>query len=119
MNIPRFVNAVRHPFTEYQVQRAKTKHRKVHQRCAVCGVAATFFSRNNDVHHKTPVHVDPNAATDKDNLVTMCRLHHWLVGHLRNWRTWNRGVIKHIEVVKHAYTEIEHEKEATEKEESR
>lgn len=86
----RFFNAVKHPIVECKVQRAKGLYRKDHPACAVCGREARFFwNRNNDVHHLMPVHIAPELATDPENLITLCRLHHWLFGHLTDWKAWN------------------------------
>jgi len=85
----RIKNVIAHPWTEYQVTRAKNKHRKGKPVCALCGVKPSFFGRANDVHHRVPVHVAPGLACEPDNLITLCRVHHWLVGHGKNWRVYN------------------------------
>ena len=106
MRVKRYVRAARHPYTEYQVQKAKKEHRKKFPYCTVCGIGSTFFRRNNDVHHEVPVHVDPSRACDPDNLVTMCRLHHWIVGHLRYWKDWNKELRWTIIAIREVFTKV-------------
>jgi predicted restriction endonuclease len=78
----RVVGAILHPYTEYQVQRAKEAHRRLHPECAACGLAKDVATgRQNEVHHVVPVHVQPGRACDPDNLITLCRTHHYVCGH--------------------------------------
>ena len=88
----RIKNALKNIPTEYQVWKAKRAHRKEYPNCAVCGCKKSFWGRNLDVHHKIPVSVSPLLAASPDNLETMCRIHHWWIGHLKNWKTYNRNL---------------------------
>jgi len=92
MRIRRMLNAIAHPITEYRVRKAKGKHRERFPFCAMCKIKATFWGRNNDVHHIEPVHVNPERACDPRNLITFCRMCHFMVGHFGNWRDWNGGI---------------------------
>ena len=93
MRWDRLLGAIAHPFTEYQVTKAKRAHRAVHPRCLVCNrLRDPVTGKQNDVHHLVPVHIDPSKATEPGNLGTMCRLHHFLVGHRANWKDYNRLV---------------------------
>ncbi len=97
----RFLNASKHPFTEWQVTKAKRAVRKEYPMCALCNVGPSFFQRNNDVHHIVPVHIamvngKPELIVAEFNLITMCRLHHFLVGHLGNWKDYNVQVVGSI-----------------------
>lgn len=55
-----------------------------HPACEVCGGVG-----GNDVHHVEPFHVCPARELDPANLMTLCRPHHLLVGHLMRWADWN------------------------------
>lgn len=55
--------------------------------CRCCG------SRENlNVHHIKPFHIDPALELDFDNLVTLCREHHFHIGHKDNWKNSNPNV---------------------------
>lgn len=104
MRFKRMFGAIMHPITEWQVTSAKDKHRKEFPECALCDVMPTFFGRSNDVHHLIPVHINPGLACDPDNLITLCRVHHWLVGHCRDWKAYNSNVFGTILEIKRAYS---------------
>lgn len=99
----RILNALKHPVTEYQVTKMKRRVRKKHPECAVCGIKPSFFGRNNDVHHVLPVHAYPQFATTDDNGITLCRLHHFIVGHLGSWKRWNSNLVETISAIQHAF----------------
>lgn len=93
----RLGNAVLHPWREIAVQRAKTSYREDHPACAVCGLERDILTRRqNDVHHMEPVHVAPHRACDATNLITLCRTHHFVVGHLKNWRDHNKQLMPSV-----------------------
>ena len=76
-----------------EVQKAFLKQNPI---CAVCSKKGTVLNPLN-VHHKQPFHVKPALELDPNNLITLCRVHHFLFGHLLNWSSWN------IEVEQDAY----------------
>lgn len=85
--------SLRHPVSAYKVRKAKKKYRKEHPCCAVCGLKRNIINGwGNDVHHKTPVHVLPDEACNPENLITLCRTHHFVIGHLGNWKAWNSKI---------------------------
>lgn len=92
MRFRRLLNALAHPVTEYQVQKAKRAHKKRRPLCEVCQKGPRLLGKAVEVHHITPVHLAPAQAADPENLVTLCRLHHWLIGHAGNWRKHNPTV---------------------------
>lgn len=55
-----------------------------HPRCEVCGTRDGL-----EVHHVRPYHLFPELELEESNLMTLCRGHHLLFGHLMNWRAWN------------------------------
>lgn len=93
MRFFRILNVLRHPITEISVQTAKRRYRKRHAYCAVCGLSKNILTgRKNDIHHVVPVHADPTLATNPDNFITLCRTHHFIIGHFYNWRKWNGNI---------------------------
>ena len=96
--------AVAHPITEYQIAKAKNRYRKTHPNCALCSAkGALLMKRKNDVHHLRPVHVSPERSCDQDNLITLCRRHHFWVGHMGNWSDYNCEVPETIQALQDAY----------------
>lgn len=59
--------------------------------CAVCRKRGTLLSPNN-VHHCVPFYKNPALELQESNLCTLCREHHFFVGHLNSWRSWNKDV---------------------------
>lgn len=63
---------------------------KLHPTCAACG------GRDHlNVHHVHPYHVRPDLELDPTNLVTLCEDGgncHLMLGHLKNWSSWNTNV---------------------------
>lgn len=56
--------------------------------CEACG-----SHQQLEVHHITPVHVDPSKELDFDNLVTLCTRDHLTFGHLGCWQCYNPDVL--------------------------
>jgi len=70
--------------------RAKNKYREKHSSCESCGVKNNIVNGNrNDVHHILPVHIRPDLASDPDNLITLCRMCHFMHGHRGSWYKFN------------------------------
>lgn len=76
----------------------------LHPACALCGATTTV-----EVHHKLPVHFPGGKELEliESNFVTLCRVHHFWVGHLGSWmarnphiaedvRTWRRKIAKRL-----------------------
>lgn len=62
-------------------------HLKLEPCCQVCGTRKAL-----DVHHVVPYHLDPARELDRTNLITLCRAHHLLFGHLMAWARINARV---------------------------
>ena len=94
MNVPlnttNITGAILHANSEYQISKAKRAHRKLSPICRLCECKSSFWGRNLDVHHYIPVHIDRSLGADPRNLITLCRLCHWSVGHLYNWKDYNQ-----------------------------
>ena len=59
-------------------------HLRLEAVCQVCGT-----KKDLDVHHLIPFSWDASKELDTDNLITLCRTHHFLVGHLTDWKSYN------------------------------
>lgn len=57
--------------------------------CASCGCKAGL-----NVHHKEPFHIKPELELDPNNLITLCRDHHFFIGHLMDQKSYNVDVEK-------------------------
>jgi hypothetical protein len=60
---------------------------KLHPACEACGITTDL-----NCHHIKPFNQFPELELDPKNLITLCRKHHFEVGHLGNWRTANATV---------------------------
>ena len=58
-----------------------------HPACEACGTKDDL-----NVHHVKPFHEFPELELDPSNLITLCREHHFAVGHLGNWNKANQLV---------------------------
>ena len=73
---------------------ARAAHLKDHGTCAVCN-----GTKNLEVHHIKPFHVDPSLELDPTNFITLCESGkngincHLLVGHLGNFKSVNLDVV--------------------------
>jgi len=90
--------------SEYQITKAKTIYRESRPACEVCGAKTNITNGNrNPVHHRKPVHICPELAATQSNLVTLCRRHHFWIGHCGNYKAYNANLDKTIEAVRKAY----------------
>jgi 5-methylcytosine-specific restriction enzyme A len=60
---------------------------RAHPRCA-----ATGDTKNLEVHHIRPFHLDPSLELDPSNLITLREDVHLLLGHLCDWHSFNPRV---------------------------
>lgn len=60
-----------------------------HADCCLCGTGD-----NLEVHHVRPYHSHPDLELDPENLITLCRVHHFWFGHLGSWSSWNEHVVR-------------------------
>jgi hypothetical protein len=68
-------------------RKVRNAYIKQHPLCAVCGK-----KKGNHVHHIVPFHVDPRLELRFSNLITLCSEHHFFIGHLNFWASWNESV---------------------------
>ena len=59
--------------------------------CAVCGGKGKLL-RQNEVHHCIPFSVDKSKELDTMNMIVLCRDHHFFVGHLMDWKSFNENI---------------------------
>lgn len=55
--------------------------------CEICNK-----DKKLEVHHIIPFHVAPDLELRHDNMITLCRKHHFTFGHIENWRITNPSV---------------------------
>lgn len=68
-------------------QTVRDRYAREHPLCVFCGRA------DIDVHHIHPVHLFPLRELDPDNLVSLCRVHHFIYGHGGDWKGYNPDVL--------------------------
>jgi len=82
--------------------KAMSQYAKTHTTCECCGAPRMLLRIRLEVHHKTPVHVAPDRATDPENMILLCSSCHFIVGHCGNWRSWNQAVVETAKMVRKA-----------------
>ena len=70
----------------------RRRHLVLQPNCALCG-----GSDDLDVHHCHPYHLFPKFELEGWNLITLCTPHHFLMGHLMNWKAWNPAVREDVQ----------------------
>ena len=55
--------------------------------CAACGT-----TKELEVHHIIPFHIDASRELDTANLLTLCQDCHFYIGHLKDWNRYNPQV---------------------------
>jgi hypothetical protein len=82
------------------VSRAQREWVRANPACAVCGLRSIHLWRC-EAHHINPYHLRPDLGACPTNFVTLCRAHHWLVGHgARSWSYENTNVLATIRGVR-------------------
>jgi len=57
--------------------------------CAFC-----TKTKDLQVHHIIPVHINPELELDISNFMTLCSHDHFTIGHFCNWSSYNITVIE-------------------------
>ena len=65
--------------------------------CAVCGKKSKML-KPLQIHHIVPYHKDKSKELDVYNLITLCRKHHFFVGHLNSYHSFNSEVKSDSEI---------------------
>ena len=63
----------------------------LHDKCEVCGKKGSLL-KPLEIHHCIPFSQDKSKELDFENLITLCRRDHLLIGHLDNWKSFNKDV---------------------------
>lgn len=84
-----FLRKLRYAQRSPKWQNVRKEHLKNNSSCIACGRTSKL-----EVHHKIPVHINPEMELDPSNLVTLCADPcHLLFGHLMNFKSYNKEVI--------------------------
>lgn len=94
------INLVRHALRDVGVSAKRSSHwptvekhfKEAHPTCAACG-----SSKNLNVHHCKPFHLDPALELDPTNLITLCmdtKECHLHIGHGGSFKQYNPNVRK-------------------------
>lgn len=88
MNILGLFTKVRYAARSPRWSSIRKQHLKNYPNCAACG-----GNKKLEVHHKIPVHVNPELELALDNLITLCDSPcHLIFGHLYNYKSYNKSV---------------------------
>ena len=69
----------------------RKRHLKIRPFCEACGKKGKLL-KSNEIHHCRPFHLFPEDELKFENLITLCREHHYLFGHLNSWSSYNVSV---------------------------
>lgn len=84
-----FIKQIRFATRSPKWTSVRKQHLKGNPACAACG-----RDKKLEVHHKIPVHINPEGELDPSNLVTLCADPcHIIFGHLMNFKSYNKDVI--------------------------
>ncbi len=61
--------------------------KKEREGCAICGK-----KKGLEGHHRLPFHLYPKLELDPDNVIILCRKHHFIFGHLEYWESYNTQI---------------------------
>ena len=84
----------------YSVTKAQAAWVAAHPNCAVCELKRIHGWRCEG-HHIIPYAINPVLGDCPTNFITLCRAHHWLVGHGgRNWSYENTNVLENAHAIR-------------------
>lgn len=72
----------------------RKEHIKKQPSCMACGT-----KKELEVHHIVPVHLAPEFELNPNNLITLCYKCHFLIGHLKDYKSWNENVVQDSEIL--------------------
>jgi 5-methylcytosine-specific restriction endonuclease McrA len=88
MQILGFFKQIRYAVRSPKWSSVRKDHLQNHPACAACG-----RQKKLEVHHKIPVHLNPDLELDPNNLITLCDDPcHLIFGHLLNYKSYNKSV---------------------------
>lgn len=80
---------LRYAYRSPEWKNVRKEHLSKDPTCNVCRRTSDL-----EVHHIVPVHVDQELELDPSNLITLCSKCHLIFGHLYNFKSWNKDVVK-------------------------
>ena len=84
-----FAKKIRFAVRSLKWQSVRKEHLKKEPECRACGK-----TKNLEVQHIVPVHMDPDRELDPSNLITLCSEQcHIMFGHLMDFKSWNSNVV--------------------------
>lgn len=84
-----FLRKIRFATRSPKWSQIRKKHLDTQNKCQFCG-----NSKNLEVHHIVPVHINPELELDRGNLITLCDKNcHLLIGHFMNYKSYNPNVV--------------------------
>jgi 5-methylcytosine-specific restriction enzyme A len=88
MGILNFFKKIRYATRSPKWSKVRKEHLDKFPSCAACGRGSKL-----EVHHKIPVHINPELELDSNNLMTLCDDPcHLVFGHLLNYKSYNKSV---------------------------
>lgn len=88
MQILGFFKQLRYAVRSPKWSSVRKAHLSKFPSCAACG-----RQQKLEVHHKVPVHINPELELDPSNLITLCDDPcHLVFGHLLNYKSYNKSV---------------------------
>jgi 5-methylcytosine-specific restriction endonuclease McrA len=89
-----FLKKIRYATRSPKWTNVRKQHLLNNPNCAACG-----RNKKLEVHHKTPVHINPEGELDPSNLMTLCADPcHIIFGHLMDFKSWNINVVEDCKV---------------------
>jgi 5-methylcytosine-specific restriction enzyme A len=82
---------------------SKFRYQHIRDRCEVCG--SEFFLELHHVqllelHHVQPFWQNPELELDPNNVITVCRKHHFEWCHFFDWSSWNKDIRAWVDNIK-------------------
>ena len=72
------------------------RNANIKKECECCGKKKTFL-KSLEIHHILPYHILQKDELNPLNFITACRDCHYLLCHLRDWKSWNKDIKKDAE----------------------
>ena|SRR3990167_10369880 len=72
---------------------SQVRKTNIKKECECCGKKGTLF-KPCELHHILPFHISPENELNPENFLTVCRDCHYLLCHLRDWKSWNKDIKK-------------------------
>ena len=70
-----------------------SEFRKIHikKNCEACGAKGKLL-QPLQLHHVIPFSQDKSKELDPENVITLCCYCHFVIAHLRNYKSWNKDI---------------------------